>query len=159
MILRPCLRCHQREGCVRRDEMRAKLRGTGVTTASFKCPERLRGLEPGRRVDVTIHGAEIGQRYDGDRIIGIAIQRGTVVCPSHKSPWKIVVRLDVTCDPDHERLYVKVWPDNCAPLDEVRALCAMDGCGHPVDERGTCHKLAEHIDDAHQDALNLEFPF
>jgi hypothetical protein len=60
MILRPCLACRFNPAinhgvlrrndvppCEKREAMRAKLKGTGVTSATFPCAKRTEGLEPG----------------------------------------------------------------------------------------------------------------
>lgn len=155
VILRPCRRCRIREGCERKTEMLRRLRGSGVTAATFTCPERLMGLEPGRRVQAHIKGLVPVFSYDGpDFRDGVAL--GTVVCKSKKDPWRVVVRLDEPIE-ESNRQYVKLYPDTLTPLDEVRAICNEPfdpfGCMDPVGADGRCPKLAEHVDAAHDYAL------
>lgn len=93
---------------------------------------------------VKIYSVEADTEYGPDLVTESL--PGTVICPSKKSPWKIVIRLDEASarEAGIENRYVKVWPDNCTPLDEMRALCPINGCEHPLEDDGACRKTDWH---------------
>lgn len=135
MILRPCLHCGHKVGCERRQTMLARLRGSGVTVASFRCDERLRGYDAGQRVSLVIKGVPAGQTWDGDDVFEDVEFAGTIVGPAKKER-KVVVWLDRPLDGDGDggklRPAVRMHPDRLTLLGSTVAVCASFWCGRPI---------------------------
>lgn len=65
MRIKPCHGCLFREGCELRNEFRARARGVGASSVTFRCGRLLEKLKPGTRIVVTAPGKYTGYHYDG----------------------------------------------------------------------------------------------
>lgn len=127
MILRPCLHCAHREGCPIKADILARARTAGLKlgTATFRCAERLKGFERGRRVSVTFRG--LGHDQWGDeRWYDLDPVAGTIFDHSN---GRLRIWLDSPSSRGH--LVVRVHPDfpGLKVLEESRPLCSE--CGRP----------------------------
>jgi hypothetical protein len=133
MLLRPCLHCAHRKGCERNATMLARLRGSGVTMATFPCRERYKGFDPGVRVAVTLLYAEATpdeasytENPDGSmEFLGTIIGRA-------KKGGKLVVWLDDITDTEVKKQAVCLHPDRLTLMGETVPLCKSIGCGRPL---------------------------
>lgn len=112
--------------------MSAGLRGLGITSAKFNCPERKPKFAPGQRVSVSwlVHDGEGYDQSPWD----LHTWPATVSCESGN---KFVIRVDdVDSDLDlpvreyvkSDRLYCKVSASKLKPLDEpAQPICKRCG--------------------------------
>lgn len=130
---RPCFNCATpRKECATAKRITAGLRGLGVTSIKFNCPDRKPKFTPGQRVSVSwlIHD---GDTYD-ESLWDLHTWPATVSCESGS---KFVVRVDdVDSDLDlpvreyvnSPNLYCKVSASKLAPLDEPpQPICKRCG--------------------------------
>jgi ribosomal protein L21E len=133
MILKPCLHCAHRKGCEKNAAMLARLRGSGVTMATFRCAERLKGYDQGQRVLVTIENAfntyDESSYTQGDT--SSAELLGTIIGRAKKA-GKLIVWLDDIRDTDIKKQAVCLHPDRLTLLGETVPLCQSIGCGRPL---------------------------
>lgn len=83
MRIKPCHGCPFREGCELRDEFRARARGVGASSVTFRCGRLLEKLPPGTRIVITTPGKYTGYHYDGseaDCIQHIPVKATVTVC-------------------------------------------------------------------------------
>jgi hypothetical protein len=138
--LRTCKSCKfEKTDCDLRDDLRAQIKGMGITSIKFKCGKREPLFSVGQRVNVTwpvSYGG--GEDYE----VGPETWPATVV--AERAPRFLICVDDVESDcgtPRAEYLkagqYAKVPADRLAPLDEpageVCAVChnigpAFTGC-------------------------------
>ena len=128
MILRPCMKCRWKDNCDRRDSLRAYLKGTGLTTASFKCERRWKGLQPGARVVVTTIdevGYDNGSYEEPPQPIHREVEvAGTVM---HRAGLKVRVWLDEPLV-SSGTVRMRAWPCNVKPTGETMPVCEQCGC-------------------------------
>jgi hypothetical protein len=155
MNLRPCLHCAHRPGCERHSTMLARLRGSGVTLASFRCDDRLKGFEAGNRVSVTIMHAEetldeysyTTNRYGEMEFVGTILGRA-------KKAGKLVVWLDDISGTDVKKQAVCLHPDRLTLLGETVPLCRSVACGRPMTAKPDCMWYGFGCDDREHLALH-----
>lgn len=127
---RPCKNCLlEKEPCPRRDAVRAALKGTGVTSAAFRCNERKPIFAIGQRVTVTWLVPEHDE-YGGYEN-GLHESWPATVIAERGTKFQIVVD-DVASDEGtrarawmkNESLHAKVTAPKLKALDEPnRELC------------------------------------
>lgn len=130
---RPCFNCATpRKECATAKRMTAGLRGLGVTSVKFNCPDRKPKYAPGQRVSVSwlVHD---GGAYD-ESPWDLHTWPATV---SGESGNRFVIRVDdVASDLDlpvreyvrSDNLYCKVSAAKLAPLDEpAQPICKRCG--------------------------------
>lgn len=123
MYLRPCRNCNKRTGCADYAGMLTKLRGTGVTSAKFKCATFLKLFKPGQRVK-----ALLSERFEGGVCEDI---NGTITyVKEDSSAGKLVVYLDEDPFENSRNKYMRLWPKHLVSIDEPPvAVCSC--CGLP----------------------------
>lgn len=156
MILRPCLHCPRREGCpIKADILdRARVAGLKLASATFRCAERLRGLEVGRRVRVTLYETFMdslgNDRQECDPILG-TVQK-------HLPGGKLAIWLDLPSS--RGKVRIRLYPDypGIEALEEIEPVCRecarpasgyrqpdgvwlCDTCGSPYDAEDEGHPL------------------
>jgi hypothetical protein len=72
VCIKPCRGCPLREGCVQRDNFRARARATqGAVSVTFRCDLLAEALRPGRRVVIRTPTREAVYSYDGGEYDGV----------------------------------------------------------------------------------------
>lgn len=134
MILRPCLHCRRREGCpIKADKLeRARAAGLGLSSAEFRCPERLRGLEPGRRVEVRFRFGTTTMDALYNTTETWAFENpilGTIDGKEDGCSGRLTIWLDA--ESSKGKIRVRLHPDfpGLTILDETVELCKE--CGRP----------------------------
>jgi len=125
----PCKSCtHAKTGCDKRDQMRASLKGLGVTSVKFKCQQRMPRFKMGQRVrfDWT--------HYDDDSNEAIMTSFTGTIAYEKRGKLRFVIRVDQ--EESAEELHPKyvfrnggdvvaIKPDDIKLLDEpYRHICA-----------------------------------
>lgn len=129
----------EKHPCARRDGVRALIKGSGVTSAKLRCPERVALYQPGQRVTVTWPVPDGDDEYHN---YATANAWPATVIKEVRSTFLIKVD-DVLSDHEvlasefvkNPTLYAKVRVTKLAPLDEppqiVCAQCGRVGTGAP----------------------------
>jgi hypothetical protein len=91
MRIAPCHGCPVGKGCERREELRAKVRGIGARSVTFRCDKLDAELRPGRRIMIsTPRMWDRGNRHETDfRVEGVAVP-ATIVA-SHDGEFSCVI--------------------------------------------------------------------
>jgi hypothetical protein len=78
--LKPCHMCPQSQPCAIRKERLALLRPAKVSSANFKCQQRLVGYEPGQRVEFSLTEEAASQYGMGFHDV-VIVYRGIIMRP------------------------------------------------------------------------------
>lgn len=143
----PCKNCTKdATTCERRVNLKKSLRGLGVTSVKFKCPDRVLPFTPGQRVEVSfVNGDEWGDweetwaatviKESGSRFLCKVDDADSV---DAETPAKSFFK--------NETLFVKVPLHRIRPLDEPpREVCSS--CDAPKGEHdNSCYNSEWHGD-------------
>ena len=121
MTLRPCRYCRHKDDCARRNDYRLKLKGLGLTLASFKCEDRTREFPPGTKVTI---------QHDEDLYPG-ACEFGIVTGAAINKPMKLVVWLEESLLPNGAGSVIRVFPNRLTPIDGEELVHVCSSCGRP----------------------------
>ena len=135
----------QRKICNRRDELRANIKGFGITSLKFNCHERRSLYQFGDRVSVTwsVPSSLCGEYDECDW--SLETWPATVTM---ESSGKFVIRVDdVKSDEGteardfvkNENLFCRVSPSKLKPIDEPRRL-PCSSCLEPLYSDGGCRR-------------------
>lgn len=128
---RTCKNCRfEKSGCQKREEMRTAIKGLGITSIKFRCPDRRAIFDEGQRVKLTWRVFASGDDYDEETIHEFL---ATVMFEVAGGLRYIVrvdpgVSLDGDCDVSaafkNKNLIIKARPDSMTAIDEpVRDFC------------------------------------
>lgn len=119
-----CANCAaDKELCVRRAEIRTAIRGTGITSAKFRCAGRQPLFHAGQRVSVTWPNGEYDENESWPATIITEVGTRFLISVDDtpgdlETPARDYVK--------NERLFAKVSPAKLLALDEPdRAICAF----------------------------------
>ena len=142
MYYSTCTNCAvEKSTCIRRAEIRSAIRGIGITSAKFRCDDRLSIFHPGQRVAVTW---PVGDDYDDTNyeswpatIIAEVGTRFLISVDDVDGDFETPARDYIK----NERLFAKVSPHKLRAIDEpCRAICKFCGSAPgngPCPEKGS----------------------
>lgn len=160
-VYRTCRNCaHEREPCQQRENVRASLKGLGMTSVKFRCPDREPRFRRGQRVSVTWPVPD-DSGYD---MPTLETWPATVI---RESGARFLVLIDDT-DSDHETpateyvknptLFARPAPNCVRPIDEPDVTLCM-ACDHAPDHpRRYCAEQERAYWDIHCPNRREELP-
>jgi len=139
MYLKPCRMCPLQSDCEQKQKVLTSLRGTGITSAKFRCDTFLHFYKPGDGVLCLLTEYFYESPYD------IA---GTVT--RIKRDGKIVILLDEYPWENSENGFLVVWPMCLRAIDEP-AVKVCPGCGIPEGKTNSRRFWCDICGDNHDD--------
>jgi len=128
MYVKPCRNCHKNSNCQRRNEIHVRLKGSGITSAKFTCPEFSKGFfNVGDRVRVLLT-KRFEYMYEDVH---------ATVCGQSKT-GKVTVYFDEDPFTDDcgrklsHNLFCRFWPKHLQKVNGYRSVCS---CGLPKGEK------------------------
>ncbi len=145
MFYATCINCAaDKANCARRAEIRAAIKGTGITSAKFSCTDRRSIFQPGQRVSVTWPAYEsVEDYYDESWPATVIVESGNRfviqvddVPGTYETPARDYIK--------NQNLFAKASAARLRAIDEpARAICGFCG-GAPGD--GPCPEIGRGWD-------------
>jgi hypothetical protein len=133
MLMRPCARCHLREGCEIKAAKLKSIRGLGLTLVNFKCPSKTDSLRPGMKY---VWNGE--KDYEDIAVVESGVLRGTVMKWNGDKLWVYFPPQDAgglwSFKSGHEVHMAAVFPDCLTPTGETERTCLHCGLPESVED-------------------------
>ena len=141
----PCKNCAlEKSDCAKRTSMRSALKGLGITSVKFKCPERRQLFRAGQRVEFAWNVYSEGETHCGDEVC--TTQFNATVIDETRNGLRYTVRVD----PDNEyydfdpkdvfknqSLIINVKPCDMTAIDEPDRTFCPSCLAYDADEAKT----------------------
>lgn len=137
MRIKPCHGCPFREGCELRDEFRARARGVGASSITFRCGRLADLLRPGSRVVITapVIGTTYGYDEKEHEVCVDRLQvKATVTKLDGQGRFACVVDPGQLIDEEGEPVADKYRFRKLAPVSRIKRL--LDEPAFPICEGG-----------------------